>query len=94
MALITLPLGLDQQEGWGTVPLPSAMTTLFHGVLSLIPAYREAYTQQEKQSAKKEDDDEEQVQQTEMDLILPEDRWRYLLAIMIPDIGALTSSFS
>ena len=41
--------------------MPSAMTTLFHGVLSLIPAYREAYTQQEKQNAKKEDDDEEQL---------------------------------
>jgi hypothetical protein len=45
MALLTLPLGLDQQEGWGTVPLPSAMRTFFHGLFSLIPAYREAYAQ-------------------------------------------------
>ena len=48
MALITLPLGLDQQEGWGTVTLPSSMAIFFHGVFSLIPAYTEAYTQQEK----------------------------------------------
>jgi peptide subunit release factor RF-3 len=48
MALITLPLGLDQQEGWGTVTLPSSMAIFFHGVFSLIPAYTEAYKQQEK----------------------------------------------
>jgi len=61
MALITLPLGLDQQEGWGAVPLPSSIATFFHAVFSLIPAYTEAYTQQEKLNAKKEDDDEEQL---------------------------------
>ena len=45
MALLSLPLGLDQTEGWETVPLPSAMKHFFHSVFSLIPAYREAHAE-------------------------------------------------
>ena len=42
MALLTFPMGLDQQEGWGRLPLPSAISTFLHGLFSYIPAYREA----------------------------------------------------
>lgn len=80
MALISLPMGLDQQEGFGTVPMLSAISKFFHSAFSLIPAYREAYAKQEKSLAKREDDedqdDADQSERTELDLILPEDRWR------------------
>jgi hypothetical protein len=81
MALITLPMGLDQQDGFGRVPMQSAIRRFLHGTLSLIPAYKEAYAKQEKTLAKSEDEDEEEEESTErtdLDLILPDERWRYI----------------
>jgi hypothetical protein len=57
MALISLPMGLDQQEGLGTVPMKSAIGKFLHAAFSLIPSYREAYAKREKTLAKKEDED-------------------------------------
>jgi hypothetical protein len=59
MALISLPMGLDQQEGFGTVPMQSSISKFFHGSLSLIPAYREACSKQERSLAKQREDDED-----------------------------------
>ncbi len=56
MALISLPMGLDQQEGFGTIPMQSAISKFLHGAFNMIPAYREAYAKQEKSLAKREDD--------------------------------------
>jgi hypothetical protein len=53
-------MGLDQQEGLGTVPMQSAISKFFHAAFSLMPFYREAYAKQEKSLAKREDEDEEE----------------------------------
>ena len=81
MSLLTLPLGLEQSDGWGHLPQPSAMKTMLHGVMSWVPAYREAYAQQERKMKKNEEVNDDAGELTDIDLILPEDRWRYVSSL-------------